>query len=266
MDSDLKLLKREFYDSGYVILQDWLEPELVEATRKDAHVYGNIDIFARESIGDLLCHARIVEFVSFLLGTPEVAISPFRFWNHLSKGGESDGDGWHVDDTWMANTPLTEVLCMYYPQDVEEDMGPTMLLPGSHTRLYTPAQTGKLGWVCGQQKVVVKAGALAITFPSILHAKAAHFSDKPRSMIKYGYEVADAQYGYYLTEEAHRNFHRTDLGCSLTQFAEIKDKKDAYWDSYWKSHDCYTFQDFKHQIGFMGRALRKRLDHEEVNQ
>ena len=27
---------------------------------------------------------------------------------------------------------LTEILCMYYPQDVEEDMGPTMLLPGSH--------------------------------------------------------------------------------------------------------------------------------------
>jgi ectoine hydroxylase-related dioxygenase (phytanoyl-CoA dioxygenase family) len=183
----------------------------------------------------------------------------------LSKGEFSDGGGWHVDDTWMAATPLTEILCMYYPQDVEEDMGPTMLLPGSHRRLYTPPQTAKLGWIRGQEKVVVKAGTLAVCYPSILHARAAHFSDKQRSMIKYGFEVADPQYGYYLTEAAYQNFRRTELGCSLTKHAEVKDREDALWNSYWKFHGSYTFQDYKHQIGVVGQALRKHLDHEAAN-
>ena len=265
MEANWKELKKEFFDTGYVVLDGWIEPELVERTKQDAHQSGGIDIFECESVGDLLCHAKVVEFIAFLLETPEVAISPFRFWNHLTQGGQSDGGGWHVDDTYMADRPLTEILCMYYPQDVEEDMGPTMLLPGSHRRLYTPPQTAKLGWVRGQQKVVVKAGALAVTFPSILHARAAHLSAKPRSMIKYGYEVADPQYGYYLTEQAYRNFRRTELGRSLTELAEIKDKDDALWNSYWKSHPSYTFQDFKHQIGVVGRRLRKHLDHEQVS-
>lgn len=264
MDNQWKALKKEFYDTGYVILNNWFEPELVERTRQDAHQYAGIDIFEQESIGDLLCHAKLVRFIAYLLQTADIAISPFRFWNHLSGGTFSDGGGWHVDDTWMANTRLSEILCMYYPQDVTEDMGPTMLLPGSHMRLYTPPQTAKLGWIQGQQKVVVKAGALAVTFPSILHAKAAHFSDKPRSMIKYGYEIADAQYGYYLTQEAHDNLRRTNLGRELTALAEVKTKEDSLWNSYWKSHESYTFQDFKHQIGVVGRARRKQLDHEKM--
>ena len=265
MPADWKALKKEFVDTGYVILDDWLDPDLVERTRRDGHQYSGIDIFARASVGDLLCHPQIVQFIGYLLETEDLAISPFRFWNHLAAGGFSDGGGWHVDDTWMADRPLREILCMYYPQDVTQDMGPTMLLPGSHRRLYTPPQTAKLGWIRGQQKVVVKAGALAITYPSILHAKAAHFSDRPRSMIKYGYEVADPQYGYYLTQETHGNLRRTELGRALTRYAEVKDKDDALWNSYWKSHESYTFQDFKHQIGVVGRALRKHLDHEAVH-
>ncbi|SVC39696.1 uncharacterized protein METZ01_LOCUS292550 [marine metagenome] len=264
MHKDWKALKRAFVDDGFINLSSWLDEDLVQRVLTDSLEYKGISIFERESVGDLLCHPQILEFVEFLLevDTDQVAISPFRFWNHLSAGGVSDGGGWHVDDTYMAHRPLTELLCMYYPQKVTEDMGPTMLLPGSHRRLYTPSQTNKLGWIKGQQKVIVEAGTLVIAYASILHAKAAHFSDVPRSMVKYGYEIGDSKYGYYLTQEAYDNFRRTGLGCSLTQYAEVKDKKDAVWSSYWKFHDSYTFQDFKHQIGVVGRELRKRLEHE----
>ncbi|MBM3264741.1 MAG: phytanoyl-CoA dioxygenase family protein [candidate division Zixibacteria bacterium] len=262
MNETFKTLKKEFMDTGYVAPEDWIEPELVARIQTDAFEYKGISIFERESVGDLLSHPKVVDFVAFLLETPDVAISPFRFWNHLTPGGVSDGGGWHVDDTYMADLPLTEVLCMYYPQDVTEDMGPTMLLPGSHRRLYTPPQTSKLGWIRGQKKLVVKAGTLAITFPSILHAKAAHFSEKPRSMVKYGYEAGDPACGYYLTQAALDNFRRTEQGRALTRFAEVRDKQDVLWNSYWKYHESYTFQDFKHQIGVVGRRLRKHLDHE----
>ena len=264
MNEQFRELKREFMDSGYVVLEDWLEPELVARVQADAYEYKGISTFERESVGDLLCHPKTIAFVQFLLNSPDIAISPFRFWNHLTPGGKSDGGGWHVDDTWMADQPLTQVLCMYYPQDVTEDMGPTMVLPGSHRRLYTPPQTGKLGWIRGQRKLTAKAGALAITYPSILHAKAAHFSENPRSMIKYGYEIADPKFGYYLTQEAYDTFRRTEVGRSLTKYAEVRDKRDALWNGYWKYHESYTFQDFKHQIGVVGRQLRKQLDHEPV--
>lgn len=262
MKPDFKALKKQFMDAGYVILEDWFEPALVEQTFKDGMEYKGISIFECERVGDLLCHPRVIELVAFILGTPDVAISPFRFWNHLVTG-PGDGGGWHVDDTWMANRPLTEILCMYYPQDVTEEMGPTMVLPGSHRRLYTPPQTSKLGWIRGQEKLTVTAGTLVMTCSSILHAKAAHGSDQPRSMIKYGYEASDPKYGYYLTQEVYDNLRRTDLGQSLTKYAEVKDKREAVWNSYWDFHQSYTFQDFKHQIGIAGRALRKHLEHEQ---
>ncbi|MBI4553365.1 MAG: phytanoyl-CoA dioxygenase family protein [Candidatus Latescibacteria bacterium] len=262
-DDDLKALKKEFHDAGYIVLHGWIEPELVERIHAEACRHEGISIFERESVGDLLCHPRVVRLISFLLETLDVAISPFRFWNHLSKGGFSDGGGWHVDDTWMADRKLTEILCMFYPQDVTEEMGPTMVLPGSHRRLYTPPQTSKLGWIRGQQKLIVEAGALAICYPSLLHARAAHLSEKPRSMIKYGYEVANPKYGYYLTGAASRNFRRTELGRALTVYAEARDERDAVWNSYWQFHRSYTFQDFKHQIGVVGRELRAHLEREK---
>lgn len=263
MTDDVKALKKRFVDTGYVMLEGWFDADLVARISEDSLAFKGISVFERESVGDLLAHPRVVDFVSHLLESPEVAISPFRFWNHLTPGGTSDGGGWHVDDTWMADRPLTEILCMYYPQDVAEDMGPTMLLPGSHRRLYTPSQTRKLGWIRGQEKLTVGAGTLAVAFPSILHAKAAHFSERPRSMIKYGYEIADDRYGYYVTRETYDNLARSETGRGLIRHAEVRDKRDAVWNSYWDFHQSYTFQDFKHQIGIVGRALRKHLEHEQ---
>ena len=263
MAEDLKALKKRFVDTGYVLLENWFDEDLVARIAEDSLAHKGISVFERESVGNLLAHPGVVDFVARLLESTDVAISPFRFWNHLTPGGTSDGGGWHVDDTWMADRPLTEILCMYYPQDVAEDMGPTMLLPGSHRRLYTPTQTRKLGWIRGQEKLTVRAGSLAITFPSILHAKAAHFSERPRSMIKYGYEIADPKYGYYVTRETYDNLARSETGRGLIRFAEVRDKKDAVWNSYWDFHQSYTFQDFKHQIGVVGRALRKHLEHEQ---
>lgn len=266
MNDEWRQLKREFVDTGYLTLNGWLGDELVEQVQADSLTNRGISIFECPSVGNLLCDPKIVAFLGYLFSveSSEVAISPFRFWNHLTQGGFSDGGGWHVDDTYMADRPLTEVLCMYYPQVVTEDMGPTMVLPGSHRRLYTPPQTSKLGWIKGQHKVVVEAGTVVIAYASILHARAAHFSDKPRSMIKYGYEVGNPQYGYYMTQEAFDNFRRADNGGNLTKYVEVRAKKDAVWNSYWKNHESYTFQDFKHQIGIVGRALRKRLDHEAI--
>ena len=56
MEANWKELKREFFDTGYVVLDGWIEPELVERTNQDAHQSGGIDIFECESVGDLLCH------------------------------------------------------------------------------------------------------------------------------------------------------------------------------------------------------------------
>ena len=89
MEANWKELKKEFFDTGYVVLDDWIEPELVERTKQDAHQYGAIDIFERESIGDLLCHAKVVEFIAFLLETPEVAISPSASGTTLRKAAKA---------------------------------------------------------------------------------------------------------------------------------------------------------------------------------
>lgn len=85
--------------------------------------------------------------------------------------GVSDSPGRHEDDTSVADRPLTALLCMYYPHKVTADLGPTMLLPGSHRKLYTPSQANKPGSIKGRQKLIVEAGTQVIAYTSRMDVK-----------------------------------------------------------------------------------------------
>jgi ectoine hydroxylase-related dioxygenase (phytanoyl-CoA dioxygenase family) len=77
------------------------------------------------------------------------------------------------------------VLAMYYPQDVTPDMGPTVLMPGTHFR---NAPTDRMASYANFKEQVVfnvKAGAVAITHYDVWHAASANTSTKTRYMLKF---------------------------------------------------------------------------------
>ena len=76
-------------------------------------------------------------------------------------------------------------LAMYYPQDVERNMGPTCVLPGTHVLQALPERMASQGNFRDQYIAAVPAGSVVILHYDIWHAGTANTSEKVRYMLKF---------------------------------------------------------------------------------
>ena len=100
---------------------------------------------------------------------------------------------WHQDERFGRSHQdrdvdhIQHVMLMYYPQDVTNDMGPTVLLPGSHRRVASPESMVTLVNLHGQFFSIVNAGSVLLTHADIWHAGTGNRSDRIRYMVKLQY-------------------------------------------------------------------------------
>ena len=77
------------------------------------------------------------------------------------------------------------VLAMYYPQDVTSNMGPTLILPGTHVLQALPERMASQGNFRDQVIATVDAGSVVILHYDIWHAGTANTSKTVRYMLKF---------------------------------------------------------------------------------
>lgn len=77
------------------------------------------------------------------------------------------------------------VLAMYYPQDVTSNMGPTLILPGTHVLQALPERMASQGNFRDQVIATVEAGSVVILHYDIWHAGTANTSKTVRYMLKF---------------------------------------------------------------------------------
>ena len=77
------------------------------------------------------------------------------------------------------------LLAMYYPQDVASNMGPTVLLPGTHMLKAMPDRMASQGNFKEQYTATVNAGSVVILHYDIWHAGSANTSSTVRYMLKF---------------------------------------------------------------------------------
>lgn len=97
----------------------------------------------------------------------------------------SNSQGWHQDGTNVRHHQVRTVLAMYYPHDVPPEMGPTVIMPGTHLRNAPTDRLQTYGNLKGQVFLAVKAGSVAITHYDLWHAATLNRSDRPRYMLKF---------------------------------------------------------------------------------
>ena len=146
------------------------------------------------ALDQIYTHPSVVGALSSLLGS-DYTMAEHRHCHRNHPGTRSQM--WHQDNL---NIPMLEdghgrvpdhvrsVLVIYYPQNVEANMGPTALIPGSHLFTSAPDRNASQGNFRDQIIATVDAGSLLILHYDIWHAGTANTSDKVRYMVKYLFE------------------------------------------------------------------------------
>ena len=119
-----------------------------------------------------------------------------------SPGGR--GFGWHQDIVFFPSSNRSPIMTLTFVEDVDSDMGPTRVIPGSHLgEVYDhyDADGNWLGLIGGHVKsrvpvaesvpITGPAGSVLITSCSLVHAADANESTRRRPMVLAGYASAD---------------------------------------------------------------------------
>ena len=101
----------------------------------------------------------------------------------------SQSQGWHVDAP-TADHMLHSVTLFYYPHDVTAEMGPTILIPGTHFRDAPMDRLTSYANVRGQKVFLGGAGTLCFMHPDLWHARSLNRSERDRYMVKFVVERA----------------------------------------------------------------------------
>jgi ectoine hydroxylase-related dioxygenase (phytanoyl-CoA dioxygenase family) len=89
---------------------------------------------------------------------------------------------------------------MYFSHDCPKEMGPTLILPGSHLRRTSNASISRYKNIVGQKQFVCKAGTVAFLHHGIWHCAQPNETDKTRYMFKLRLRPGEEQRGLFNTE------------------------------------------------------------------
>jgi len=176
----------KFIVEGYIMLTPDHRPGLNEAideqlTAKTQNP-GNEIWEEVPLLAEVWGHPQVRGALASLLGH-DVKMNAHRHWHNRGPGPWSQG--WHQDSTNERHHRLKVVLALYYPHDVPLEMGPTVILPGSHFRNAPTDRMATYGNIRGQVPIAVKAGTIAITHYDIWHGGSVNRSNRVRHMLKF---------------------------------------------------------------------------------
>lgn len=113
---------------------------------------------------------------------------------HVNQPG-TPSQSWHQDGLNQRHHQIKTVLAMYYPQEVTAEMGPTVLMPGTHFRNAPTDRMATYANFREQVVLTVKAGTVAITHYDLWHAASANRSQRVRYMLKFLFSRSSAPTG-----------------------------------------------------------------------
>jgi len=168
------LIKPDFPDS--------LHERICDALDALENNPGDHILEAVPAIADVYNHPVTRGALISILGA-DYAMNPHRHWHARVKGARSQG--WHQDGTNVRHHQVWTVLAMYYPHDVTKEMGPTVIMPGTHFRNAPTDRMQTYGNFEEQVVLDVEAGTIAITHYDLWHAGTINRLDQTRSMLKF---------------------------------------------------------------------------------
>jgi ectoine hydroxylase-related dioxygenase (phytanoyl-CoA dioxygenase family) len=131
---------------------------------------------------EVIRHPLVAANLTSLAGS-DYELMPHRHWH--CKEPDTPSMAWHQDGKNTRDPGLNRLLGLYYPTEITAQMGPTMIVPGTHFRNAPTDRMRAYSNIKGQVPLVVPAGTFAITHYDLWHGTAANKSAQRRHMIKF---------------------------------------------------------------------------------
>ncbi len=117
---------------------------------------------------------------------------PLLISNHRGPLPYTRPQSWHRDGGTIYTSALEYLQVFYYPEKCTEEMGPTVLLPGSHFMRNKAPMMAHLGSIQGTVSTASPAGTIFLTVYGVWHRRSKAVSDpqgksRYRNLLKYNY-------------------------------------------------------------------------------
>lgn len=185
--SDDAMLK--FVIDGYILVQTDFPDELheticrqIDAVFEASGNPGNDILDKVPALHQIYADPGVCGVLASVLGADYV-MNAHRHCHYTTPG--HPGGHWHQDSVNLRHHRIERVLAMYYPQDVVEEMGPTIVLPGTQYHNTPSTYMASFMNFKSQLPLTVKAGTVAIVHYDIWHAWMPNRSNKSRRMLKF---------------------------------------------------------------------------------
>ncbi len=119
---------------------------------------------------------------------------------HVVQAQHHKGQFYHADSIIDTRPFGFDVQAFYFSHDTPDEMGPTLVLPGSHLRKVSNGSIARYKNIIGQRRLVSKAGTIAFLHHGIWHCAQPNFTDMTRFVFKLRMRPGQEQRALFNTE------------------------------------------------------------------
>ncbi|PCJ62298.1 MAG: hypothetical protein COA79_04340 [Planctomycetota bacterium] len=170
-------------------------------------------------------NTRAAEIASYLFDEPVEQGSGMNM--QVMYGGCGCRQGWHQDH-WPKSPDHRWINCMYYLNDMTDQNGSLLLIPGSHKRPLLKRMQD-YGPVPGSVRVLCPAGTGVFFYMSMLHAADENYTNETRRGIKTQYNHPK----YTEDCEIHEQHYSRGIRRGNGPVSNEPSKNGSYWFQEW---------------------------------
>lgn len=119
---------------------------------------------------------------------------------HIVGPNQHEAQIWHGDSIIDARPFAFDVQAMYFSHDAPPEMGPTLVLPGSHLRRISYLTIARYKNIVGQKQLAGPAGTIGFLHHALWHCAQPNHLDKTRYMFKLRLRPGEEQRGLFNTD------------------------------------------------------------------
>ncbi len=185
-----------FVTDGFLSVDNLVPEQLNEAVYRDEQkdIPGNRFWKESENIRAVFNLPQVKGIIQGLLGVNPVYDHSFL---HVVPAGKTKAQNWHADSIIDLRPLAFDVQAFYFAHDAPKEMGPTLILPGSHLRKVNTESIGRYKNIVGQRQLEAKAGTIVFMHHGIWHCAQPNFTDRTRYVFKLRLQPGQEQRGLF---------------------------------------------------------------------